>query len=251
MNISLFQNGAHQVSKSQLARYAAVFGALFSDFTIYNNKTIPVPIKFGNGNTRNKAETQLSADEQLRPKVKPTLPAMSFTYGSIVKDGQRQTVDHATLRSKNLYFNNSTAQSKSAMSPSPYNIDFILTVRANSTTEALLIFEQIESAFAKGVNVRMIDSDILDVERIINIRKQPNLDISDNFENVDETRIVEFDLAFTLKGFLYNNISDVPVILEFDASLYSKDNSWVTDAADTEELELRSLKQALTENHDG
>lgn len=251
MSISLFSDGSHRVDTSQLSKYTAVFGSLFSGFSIkINNKLISVPIRFGNGNSRNKADTQLNVDEQLQPKAKPALPAMAFTLGSIVKDGQRQTVDHATMRSRNLYFNNSTANSKSSMSPSPYNVDFHLTVRANNTTEALLIFEQIESAFAKGVNVRLMDSDLLDVERVINIRKQPNLDIQDNFENVDETRIVEFELVFTLKGYLYNQINDVPVILEFDASLFSKENAWVTDHVNTDELEIRSLKQALAENKD-
>lgn len=246
MTLSLFKDGSHQINKSQLARYASVFGALFTDFYILSGTTqVPVPIKFGNGNVRNKAETQLDSDTSGKPRVKPALPAMSFTFGSIVKDGQRQTVDHATLKSKNIYFKTNTAHSKSSMSPSPYNIDFILSVRTNNTTEALLIFEQIESAFAKGVNVRMVDSDLLDVERVINIRKQPSLDINDNFENMDETRYVEFDLAFTLKGFLYNRISDVPVILEMNTSL--NNGSWITDTADPEEVEILSLKQTLGE----
>ncbi|AXF41499.1 tail-sheath stabilizer [Acinetobacter phage SH-Ab 15599] len=242
---SLFADGHHIVEQSQLSRYSAIFGALFSGFKIrLGGKEIPVPIRFANGNVRNKGDTQLN--DSGTPKAKPTLPAMAFTFGSIQRDGSRQTVDHARVKSASIYYKRNTAFSKSALAPSPYNVDYVLTVRTNTTTEALLIFEQIESAFAKGVNVRVLDSSILDVTRVINIRKHPSMDLTDNFEDMDQTRIVEFNLMFTLKGYLYNSIDDVPVVLQIDTNL--EENKWITTIAPSEDVELRSLKQVVVED---
>lgn len=248
--MSLFKNNAHRIPKSQIARYTGLFGSLFTGMKVTTNgKEVDVPIRFGNGHARNKIDKNLDSDETStsRPKVKPVLPAMAFTLSSINPDETRSVVDHATITSRSLHKDGDTVMSMSAMSPNPYDIYYRLLVKANDMTEALLIFEQINSAFAKGVNVKFRDSEQLDVERTIAIRREPDLNIDDNFEDgLNSTREVVVEMTFVLKGYLYSAAKPVPVIL--NTEMLNDSFNWLAGQVDKDDLEFRLLNAEMKEN---
>lgn len=237
MSYSLFGDDRHQVKESQIAKYTGLFGSLFTNLKINkNDKSVEVPIRFSNGNTRNKGHTQNDIEQV---KIKPSLPVMMFSINDISEDSTRKVVDHVPVNSYNLNTNGQTAMRMSSMSPEPHNITFELTIRAKEMTDAFLIYEQINSAFSKGINLKVKDDIELDITRTINIHKMQGIQIIDNYDDIETTRIVDLVLNFILKGYLYVSKNEVPVILEMQTQLDGI--NWLQLSASNADLEDRML----------
>ena len=248
---SLFKDKRHQIEKGQIQRYTSLFGLLFTEMYINKNgKDVKVPIRYGAGHARNKTDTKLDGTDEYKssvsPKTRPYLPMIAFTISDISEDSTRRSVDHAKISSAQLHRVGDTIVSNTSPSPEPHNIRYELIIRASNKNDSLLIYEQIVSAFGKGVNIKFKDQEALDVYRTISIKKEEGLSINDNYENVDDARIVEITIYFTLKGFLYQVPIQVPVVLEIDA--FQNAMEWMHNKVDDSTRDEKLLLNDILEN---
>lgn len=204
---------------SQIRKYTAVFGSLFANMHIIrhsniNEEYVQVPIKYGAGFLRNKADKDLS-----HTRVGLVLPAMSFELADVAQDGTRRTAPY--IRHSAGYSEQPKAfVEDSVRTPIPHDITFRLSIRTKNIEDALLIFEQIVGAFNPSVSVTVSDNEGVAIERDIVIQLEPGYTYSDNYEDsMDSSRFVEFELTFTLKGYLYHKPKSTPIVLETSMAL--------------------------------
>ena len=214
---SLFGKDAYYHHGS-VRRYTAMLGALLGDLWIERTKgnkvqRIAVPIRYGSGWAYEKAQHDDGDDAQVRKGV--TLPAMAFEITSMTYDADRQL-----NRSRNLEadYINSDSTKHHAVVPVPYNINYTLTIRTETTNEMLQIFEQIAPQFKPNLILEMqpLAGSGMDVEtQAIVTMFDPTLD--DNYENqLSDTRYITWSIDIEVKGHLFGRVHRSHVIREIE-----------------------------------
>jgi hypothetical protein len=200
--------------QGQVKKYSALFGNLFSDLYIVrktDTKTeyVHVPIKYGPGNLRNKANTDFGL---VRTGIH--LPAMSFELRGIEKDPGR-------LINQNLGYRRGspevgTLNELTTRVPVPHDINYRLTIATKTIEEMLMIIEQVVDVFNPQVTIRLLDNNPIGIERDITVKMTSDgYEIDDNYErSQEENRRLEVFIDFTVKGYLYHNSVEKPVTLE-------------------------------------
>lgn len=212
----------HTFYHGTIRRYVVLFGTLFND--IYVNRpdpahnqiqTIKVPVTYG---PKEKVLSRLTADPALNRKAAVVLPAISFEITNIQYDGSRKlnTINrrskvNATDPNKLLYQYN----------PVPYNISFSLSILVKNTDDGTRIVEQILPFFTPEwtSTVNLIpDMDIsMDIPVILD-----SINVTDTYEGDYETRrTLEWDLTFTLKGYIFGPVHKSNIIKFANTSLYN------------------------------
>lgn len=173
--------------------YNAVFGGLFNDIEILRDdgKRIPVPISYGAG-AKYFLLKRDNPDNQREVSI--TLPRMSYKLEALNHDISRQGNKSQELQ------NNATYQYNRV----PYDFIYTLSIKTKTVDDGHQIIEQILPYFTPILNVKIQDSSDLGIVSTIPIRLDSTTPI-DNFEgSMEDTRELEWDLSFNLKGWLYN-----------------------------------------------
>lgn len=218
----------------QIKKYSALFGSLFSDLYIQrvsNKRTelVKVPIRYGPGEIRNHT-TDLN-----NPRAKPVLPAMSFEIHSLTKDIERMTNQYNRIRKGTPEVGNFSE--KFSNTPVPYNIKYTLSIRSKTIEDMSMIIEQIIAAFNPQVTINVIDNNELGYERDITIVLDSDThDFQDNYEHSqEESRTIDVQLDFTVKGYLYKITEIKPVVLELSLDQVKTGFNFTNLVAETEE----------------
>lgn len=197
----------------QVKKYTALFGSLFSDLYILRseNEYVKVPIRYANGNFRNKGDSGLLNQ---KPRSGSPLPAMAFELINIASDPVRRTNQHITVRGRGVDLQ-SPNDVKFSVAPTPYNLTYNLTVRTKTLDDSFQILEQIVANFNPHLSVEVVDSEDLNLIRDVTIKlESTSFAIEDNYtETQDETRQVEINLEFTLYGYLYKKTQEGSLVL--------------------------------------
>lgn len=212
----------HTFYHGSIRRYVTVFGTLFND--IYINRpdpvhneihTIKVPVTYG---PKEKVLARLTADPALNRKTAIVLPIISFEMTDISYDGSHKLNTISKRYKKDADDPNKLMYQ---YNPVPYNISFSLSILVKNTDDGTRIVEQILPFFTPEwtVTVNMVpDMDInMDIPVILH-----DVKLSDNYEgNFENRRVLEWDMTFTLKGYLYGPIHKSGIIKFANSSIFN------------------------------
>lgn len=137
-------------------------------------------------------------------------------------------------------FKTGTAPTKYKYSRSPYDFEFMLTIKANTADDALSIFEQIAPYFNPTVNVTLVDDEVFG-EQDLQITLNSVSPMFENDGDLTGTRSTEIAMSFTAKGYLYQMTKAGQVIKKVVVNVSDQNrNTLYTTAA---EVNPRSADQ--------
>jgi hypothetical protein len=163
--------------------------------------------------------TRISSDPNLNPKVALTVPRMGFELLSMTYDSVRK------LNTLNRNVKKGTTGLKKQFNPVPYNWEFSLYIFVKNAEDGTQVLEQILPFFTPEFTVTMnlVSSmeEVRDIPLVLN-----SVTSEDTYEGDFATRrSIIWTLSFTMKGFLYPDISDNAKVIEtvaVDTHLMSK-----------------------------
>jgi hypothetical protein len=218
-----------------------MFGTLFNDIVIYRRdnqdnltQSIKVPIAYG---PMQKFLAKIEQDPNLTAPAM-ILPRMSFEITGMTYDGERKLTS-AFRNSASISGDNGSY--KTALSPTPYNLEFELNIMTKYMEDGTKIVEQILPFFKPEFtpSVKLIDDleYYLDVPIILN-----SITTEDTYEgSFEERRALIWTLSFTMKGWYFGPTTDKKVIKFATVNTY--DSLTAND-----EFETVTVQPGLTAN---
>ena len=200
-----------------IKRSISVFGTLFNNIDIKKIKadgTVltqqKVPISYG---PKQKFLLRLTEDAKQRDGAVTSisLPRMAFEMTGLEYDPSRQ--QNKIIRTQKTVMETSDVGKRGFQyQPSPYNINFSLSILAKNAIDALQIVEQIVPYFQPEYTVamKMVDSmsEVRDVPVILN-----SIAMEDMYEgSFEERRVIEYTLEFTMKLYFFGPVYTGEVI---------------------------------------
>lgn len=232
----------HTFYHGSIRRYVVLFGTLFNDIIInrpdpIHNEihTIKVPVTYG---PKEKVLARLTQDPNLDRKTSVQLPIISFEMVDFTYDGSRKL---NTIGKRYKKDDSDPNKIYYQYNPVPYNINFSLSILVKNTDDGTRIVEQILPFFTPEwtATVALIpDMDItMDIPIILN-----DVKLNDSYEGDFETRrVLEWNMTFTLKGYLYGPLHRAGIIKFVDSSIY---NSLASNSS----LVTTTIQPGLTAN---
>lgn len=204
-----------------IRKYVVLFAALFNDI-FYVRETAAgekkerqkVPIAYG---PKEKWVTRIYSDPALTKSVATTVPRMSFELLGITYDESRKQQSTIRHRATNP---NSASSPQAQYIGVPYNFEFSLSLYVRNVEDGLQIVEQILPFFLPDYTVSAQVSEELNIIKDIPIiLKSVNEKIDYEGAFADGTRMVTWDLVFSLKGFLFGPVSNTSIIMGVSANV--------------------------------
>jgi hypothetical protein len=197
-----------------IRKYVVLMGSIFNDIFVVRETSVgtekerqKVPILYG---PKEKWLTSLRTDPSLTKSILTTVPRMSFELLSLTYDQTRKqesTIRHRVPNSANSAF------PQTQYVGVPYNFEFGVSVYVRNITDGLQIIEQILPFFLPDYTVSA------EVSQELNIIKDLPIILKSVTEKVDYegamadgTRIVTWDLEFTLKGYIFGPVAETAII---------------------------------------
>lgn len=190
-----------------IRKIVVAFGTIFNDIEVIRftsdgtpKERMRVPLSYG---AKEKYITRLSSDPDLNKSIATLVPRMSFNLDGISYDSSRKQI--TTLQN----FAASTGSSvKTQYAPIPYNFDFSMSIYVRNTEDGTQILEQILPFFTPDftVTVDMIESmnQKYDIPVILN-----SVNSSVDYEgDMLTTRLIIWDLQFTVKAYIWPAVKD-------------------------------------------
>jgi FlaG/FlaF family flagellin (archaellin) len=191
-----------------IRKLVVAFGTIFNDLSIirYNKagtieyEKLRVPLSYG---PKEKFITRLTSDPTLTKSIATALPRLSFDLQGISYDSTRK------FNSLQKTFSPGTTAGtiNSHYSPVPYNFDFSLSLYARNIEDGMQILEQIlpffKPDFTVSVKLNSTMTQKYDIPVILN-----NVSSQIDYEgDMLSTRMLIWDLQFTVKAFIFPQIS--------------------------------------------
>lgn len=200
------------------------FGTLFNNMRLvrYNEagtveiERITVPLTYAQ---KEKFYSRLMQDPNLNQAVELTLPRMSFELAAITYDPIRKTSIF------NREFSPSSANTVQSVRMAPYNFDFSLSLYVRNTEDGTQIIEQILPYFSPDYT---ITADLVGLGNSIDmpiILQSVNY-APDYIGGPENVRALNWNLDFTMKGYMYGPVSDINIIRTATANVY--DSTYTT-----------------------
>lgn len=206
-------------------KIVVAFGTMFNNMTMirYNKdmteeyERIKVPLSYG---PKEKFINRIFGDPNLTKSINISVPRMSFELKDMSYDPSRKLT--STTRNLN---EKSSDQFYAQYVPVPYDFNFTLSVYVRNIEDGTQIIEQILPFFTPDFNVTVnLIPNInrkFDLPIILNNVTQ-NIDYEGGFEN---TRLITWDLDFTVKSYLFGKISNVGIIKNTIISIFNQNDS--------------------------
>lgn len=198
-----------------IRKYVTLFGSLFNDITIVRETQArakkerqKVPISYA---SKEKFITRLQSDPTLTKSIATTLPRISFEMVSMQYDQARKQQSTIRHRARNLA---NTSHPQSQYIGVPYSFDFNLSVYVRNIEDGLQIVEQIIPFFLPDYTITAQVSQEMDIVKDIPIILK-SVDQKTDYEGpfIDGTRLVTWDLEFSLKGWIFGPVSNTAIIM--------------------------------------
>lgn len=203
-------------SHDTIRKYVAAVGTIFNGISIYRgDKKIAVPLRFTDKEKFIKRCNEInSADDNI--KIKETLPRMGFNLNTFQFSSIRKTNTMARIVNE--------SNTKSMFNRVPYDFQFSVYIAARNITDGLRIVEQIAPYFTPELGLRINTlkefPEMIDDIPIILDGITPDIDSEGD---MDERRVLSWELNLTLKGYLYTNIKSANVIKKTIVELRDSD----------------------------
>ena len=206
----------HGTTKKLIIAFGSVFNNIHVQRTEADGtliKDIQVPLAY---ESRKKYLARLIQDSKKNRQV----PRMGFIMTGMVADYSRSP------NQMNEYkFNQAANPNKATIlyTPIPYNYSFTLDVYVDYMDDGLQIIEQILPYFQPDFNVVMEEVPALELKRDIPI-ELTGLTMTDEFEgDFSEQRIVNWNLDFEVKAWLYPPVREQDIVKEVEVSYSTPD----------------------------
>ena len=208
------QHFYHRITRKMVV----AFGTMFNNIRLIRYdvtgkieiERITVPLAYAD---KEKFYKRISVDPELTKEVQILLPRMGFTLDSITYDPLRKT----SLYNKEFYAGTNGVKSVQA---TPYNFDFTLSVYVRNVEDGTQIVEQILPYFnpdyTLSINLTGMPGNKFDLPIILNSVNQNN----EANGSSDSTRLITWDLNFTVKGYLYGAIDQSKIITKSTANTF-------------------------------
>ncbi len=209
-----------------IRKLLVVFTDLFKGVQVLKNnqagtteiERVVVPISFGQ---KEKWFDRNKQDPNLTRSIEVSLPRMSVEFNGLSPDSSR--------RMNNLnYFKSNGPGGKffQQYTPQPYDFKFSLYVQTRNTEDWAQIIEQILPSFRPDYTPKLdLDSKMgikVDVPFILD----NDVYTSKTEGDYESMRYLEWELNFTVKGWLYQQVTDPPVILQANTNIYDASKSF-------------------------
>ena len=214
--------GQHFYNES-IKTAVAVFGSLFNNIVLKrrDGKFLPVPISYGPRVKWLEAQKQFKREEEMFEKL---LPRISYEIVAMSYDTDRKITNKQTV----IRTPDSLGIPRQRVhSPTPYNLDFTMYVTTKNLNDGWQIIEQILPFFTPAYSVKVrnfpLDNDS-DTPSPTNSYDMPFILTAvtwadDWTGDVGDRRIVEWNLEFTAKIWLYGPAVTTSVIYDSRALL--------------------------------
>lgn len=214
------QHFYHRITRKMVV----AFGTMFNNIKLYRYnlagtteiERITVPLNYI---TKEKFYTRLAQDPKLDKEIQITLPRMSFELTDIAYDPTRKVSPYI----RQFGALNDTALRTSTMVP--YNFNFALYVYVRNTEDGTQIIEQILPNFNPDYTMTV---DLVGIGNPVDvplILQSINYNPSGAEGPPDQLRILQWNLGFTMRGYLYGPESNVKVIRKVTANTYEYNTS--------------------------
>jgi hypothetical protein len=205
-------------------KLVVAFGSLFNELQLvrYNKagtqelERVLVPIVYAQ---KEKFYNRVKGDPNLLKSIQVTLPRISFEIVGVEYDPLRK--QNSLLKNTNIETATNTTQKTQYMGV-PYNYEFSLSIYVRNIEDGWQIVEQILPIFNPDYTLT------LDLVSSMGIKKDVPIILNsvgytvdyESSHDDDETRVVIFDLSFTVKAMLFGPITDSKIITKANTNIY-------------------------------
>lgn len=195
------------------------FGTMFNNIRLvrYDKagtteiERITVPLSYAD---KEKFYRRITQDPELTKETAITLPRMGFVLESITYDPLRKT----------SIFNDNFAPSATgnlqSTKATPYNFNFLLSIYVRNVEDGTQIVEQILPYFNPDYTLSMALTSVSSIKNEVPIILNT---VNQNMQAdgvPDNTRVITWDLTFTMKGYLYGPVSNNKIIRTSTANTF-------------------------------
>ena len=214
--------GQSQFYHETIRKLVVAFGSMFNDIHLVrkNNagvitQTMKVPLAYG---PKQKFLARLRQDSTLDNKVSITLPRIGFEITGLTYDPTRKL--NRVQKFKKVK-SGSNKQLETQYMPVPYNLEFALSLMSKNSDDGLQILEQILPYFQPDYTVTINDNVAMDSKRDIPIILN-SISYEDSYEgDYASRRSILYNLAFTLKFYLYGPVTSTSIIKTVQVDQYA------------------------------
>ena len=204
---------SHYYNKT-IRKMVVAFGTLFNDLYLHRydklgkeSERFKIPLAYG---PKEKFVTRLQSDPNLTKSINIAVPRMSFEMSGLSYDGTRKRISTQTLSSNR----NATTGVVSMRSPIPYDFSFDLSIYVRNIEDGAQLIEQIVPYFTPDFTIT-VDfvpglGQKFDIPIILNSIEQ-SIEYEGSF---DDTRLITWNLSFTVKGYLYPSVNTATKIIK-------------------------------------
>ena len=203
-----------------IRKYVAVFGTLFNDINIERKNSsgvvverIKVPLAYGPKQKWLLAIQDTTADRKV---VATRTPRMGFAMTGVSYDTTRKL----NTIGRNVVANTSstTTSMVTMYNPVPYNFDFSLFILVKNAEDGTQILEQILPYFTPEFTVTVNTIPDMNIKADVPITLN-SADVADEYEgDLSARRTITWTLSFTLKGFIYPNVTSGQIIKSIEVN---------------------------------
>jgi len=203
-----------------IRKYVAVFGTLFNDINIERKNSsgtvvekLKVPLAYGPKQKWLLAVQDTTADRKV---VATRTPRMGFAMTGVSYDSARKL----NTIGRNVAANTSSTTSNmtTMYNPVPYNFDFQLFILVKNAEDGTQILEQVLPYFTPEFTVTVNTIPDMNIKADVPITLN-SADVADEYEgDLSARRTITWTLSFTLKGFIYPNVTSGEIIKSIEVN---------------------------------
>ena len=203
-----------------IRKYVAVFGTLFNDINIERKNSsgvvverLKVPLAYG---PKQKWLLAIQETTANRKVVATRTPRMGFAMTGISYDSARKL----NTIGRNVAANTSSTTSNmtTMYNPVPYNFDFQLFILVKNAEDGTQILEQVLPYFTPEFTVTVNTIPDMNIKADVPITLN-SADVADEYEgDLTARRTITWTLSFTLKGFIYPNVTSGEIIKSIEVN---------------------------------
>jgi hypothetical protein len=211
-------------SHRTIRKVVVAFGTLFNDLIVtrttqsgVQKEHFKVPLSYG---PKEKYLTLITSDPTLTKSIATVVPRISFSLDGLSYDPTRKQM--TTIRN---FSASSSTSLKTQFAPIPYNYEFSLSIYVRNTEDGTQILEQILPFFTPDFNVTVDFIPGMDQKYDLPIILNSVTSSVDYEGDMSTTRLILWDLSFTVKGFIWPPIKSGDVIRQANTNIYYEPQS--------------------------
>ena len=230
-----------------IRKVVVAFGTLFNDIQLirYNKEMTQeiqrfrVPLSYG---AKEKYITRITSDPDLTKSIATIVPRISFEMTGMNYDASRKQITSI----RNFSANTST-NIKTQFVPIPYNFDFSMSIYVRNTEDGTQILEQILPFFTPDFNVTVDFIPGMDQKYDLPIILNSVNTTTDYEGDMMDTRLIMWDLDFTVKGYIWPSISTGKVVRQANTNIFiSSDPENYTSSSNTVVTKITTVPNPIT-----